>query len=416
MIRASVGSLSSVQKIRFPQSCIRNRLPFVLVSRHYSSSFSQLKKDMTARSLPPLHDPCSYLNSYLLSSTLEEFLPPPLARELSLHFSNGQHMVMPFAHHLVYFPPPLPLSSLQQDGTDPLHSPGPPFTRRMWAGGKIDYSDLTLILNDGPAICFERITDLLIRGQEGQEKALVRIERRARPFEKGDDELTSPVPPFEMKEEFMGRNYSEAEAGDPLEVRNLIFLRDDFRKSTSDKTIHHPKFIKPSEAPDFSHILIPSAALLFRFSALTFNAHAIHLDKDYCREIEGHRNLLVHGPLTVILMVELLRRHLENGLVRSERLSDVVPRIRSIEYRNLAPLYAEEEMKICGKKKKDDEYAMWIEGKEGGLAVRGAVRTGLGFSEWYLHHLSRCMVTMLGDELSPSFVSGCGRRTKETNV
>lgn len=330
---------------------------------------------MAARSLPPLHDPCSYLNSYLLSNTLEGFLPPALEQVSSLHLSDARPVRMPFAHHLVYFPPSLPLSSLQHDGTDPLHSPGPPFTRRMWAGGKIKYSDFTLTLNETPAVCLERITDLVIRGQEGQEKALVRIERRAFHFTKRDDEAAGSELPFGMNEEVIGRYFDEVEARDPIEVRNLIFLHDDFRKPNADGKFHYSKFIKPTEAPDFSHTLVPSAALLFRFSALTFNAHAIHLDKNYCQEIEGHRNLLVHGPLTVILMVELLRRHLENIDVRGGRPPKSRQMIESIEYRNLAPLYAEEEMKICGKKRKDGQYEMWIEGKEGGLAVRGAVRT-----------------------------------------
>lgn len=240
----------------------------------------------------------------------------------------------------------------------------------MWAGGKINSSEL--MLNYTPAFCLERITDLVLQGQEGQEKALVRIERHTDHFEKRKNEFTLFEYPFGTKEGLFGHYF----ARDPIEVRNLIFLRDNFRKPNPDGKFHYPKFIKLTGASDFSHILVPSAALLFRFSALTFNAHAIHLDKHYCQEIEGHRNLLVHGPLTVILMVEFLRRHLENNYVRNGRLPKSMPKIVSIEYRNLAPLYAEEEMKICGKKGKDGEYEMWIEGKEGGLAVRGAVTTG----------------------------------------
>jgi 3-methylfumaryl-CoA hydratase len=49
------------------------------------------------------------------------------------------------------------------------------------------------------------------------------------------------------------------------------------------------------------------AALLFRFSALTYNAHRIHYDRDYCRT-EGYPGLVVHGPLQALLMAEALRR------------------------------------------------------------------------------------------------------------
>ena len=52
-------------------------------------------------------------------------------------------------------------------------------------------------------------------------------------------------------------------------------------------------------------------------------------------------------------------------------------RIKDIEYRNLAPVYAEEEMKICGREKEGGkgEWEVWVEGIEGGYAVRGNVKT-----------------------------------------
>jgi 3-methylfumaryl-CoA hydratase len=47
--------------------------------------------------------------------------------------------------------------------------------------------------------------------------------------------------------------------------------------------------------------------VLFRFSALTYNAHRIHYDRDYARS-EGYPGLVVHGPLQAVLMAELARR------------------------------------------------------------------------------------------------------------
>jgi 3-methylfumaryl-CoA hydratase len=46
--------------------------------------------------------------------------------------------------------------------------------------------------------------------------------------------------------------------------------------------------------------------LLFRFSALTYNAHRIHYDRDYARA-EGYPGLVVHGPLQALLMAQLGR-------------------------------------------------------------------------------------------------------------
>ena len=49
--------------------------------------------------------------------------------------------------------------------------------------------------------------------------------------------------------------------------------------------------------------------LLFRYSALTFNAHRIHYDRRYATEVEGYPGLVVHGPLIATLLMDLLRRN-----------------------------------------------------------------------------------------------------------
>lgn len=97
----------------------------------------------------------------------------------------------------------------------------------------------------------------------------------------------------------------------------------------------------------------------------------LHLDPTYARNVEGHRNLLVHGPLTLTLMLQVLDRHISDG----ERSPAVV----SIEYRNLAPLYCDEAMRVCVKKRKVTETAsvwdVWIEGPTGGMAVKAVAHT-----------------------------------------
>ncbi|MEV7040960.1 MaoC family dehydratase N-terminal domain-containing protein [Amycolatopsis sp. NPDC051061] len=66
--------------------------------------------------------------------------------------------------------------------------------------------------------------------------------------------------------------------------------------------------------------------LLFRFSALTYNAHRIHYDRDYSREVEGYPGLLTHGPLQAVAMAEAARaRGVEGAL--------------EFEYRLVAPLF-----------------------------------------------------------------------------
>ncbi len=61
----------------------------------------------------------------------------------------------------------------------------------------------------------------------------------------------------------------------------------------------------------------PGEALLFRFSALTFNSHRIHYDLPYATQEEGYRGLVVHGPLTATLLLDLARRQFgDNALKR----------------------------------------------------------------------------------------------------
>ena len=55
-------------------------------------------------------------------------------------------------------------------------------------------------------------------------------------------------------------------------------------------------------------MLTPSEPLLFRFSALTFNSHRIHYDLPYAQGEERYRGLVVHGPLTATLLLDLARR------------------------------------------------------------------------------------------------------------
>lgn len=48
--------------------------------------------------------------------------------------------------------------------------------------------------------------------------------------------------------------------------------------------------------------------LLFRFSALTYNGHRIHYDREYATLVEGYPGLLTHGPLQALMMAESARR------------------------------------------------------------------------------------------------------------
>lgn len=74
-----------------------------------------------------------------------------------------------------------------------------------------------------------------------------------------------------------------------------------------------------------------SPVLLFRFSALTYNGHRIHYDRDYARDVEGYPGLLTHGPLQALAMAEAARAAGRDG--------DQDDGDQDFEYRLESPLF-----------------------------------------------------------------------------
>ena len=54
----------------------------------------------------------------------------------------------------------------------------------------------------------------------------------------------------------------------------------------------------------------PNAPLLFRFSAIRFNSHRIHYDRDYVTKVEKLPGLVVQSSLISQLLMEMCRREL----------------------------------------------------------------------------------------------------------
>ena len=91
--------------------------------------------------------------------------------------------------------------------------------------------------------------------------------------------------------------------------------------------------------------LTPDPHLLFRYSALTFNTHRIHYDAPYAREIERYRGLVVHGPLTASLLLQLAAQELGAN------------RLRSFQFRGLSPAIAGEPLHLV-MRAKDEGYEL----------------------------------------------------------
>jgi hydroxyacyl-ACP dehydratase HTD2-like protein with hotdog domain len=80
------------------------------------------------------------------------------------------------------------------------------------------------------------------------------------------------------------------------------------------------------ELPTTTHTY--GAVELFQFSAAGWHSHRVHFDQAYTREVEGHTDLLVHGPLQAVHMVQWLLEVLGDGAV-----------VRSVAYRHVGVLH-----------------------------------------------------------------------------
>jgi hydroxyacyl-ACP dehydratase HTD2-like protein with hotdog domain len=333
---------------------------------------------MKARKISPIFDDLTPMPSYRLATTLADFLPdtnPPAVLPPTTDPSP-----LPAAHHLIYLEPTKRQRDTLPDGTNPDQSPGPPFVRRMWAGSRVLYNQANPFVLDGSrGVCAEFIRGVTAKGTEGQERIFVTIERRqAKATEDEISRIGAAMTDVSAKETLDHRvrqrlwRDNDADFGpcSILETRNIVFMRSRTKEEAEKETAKaKEKQLKPQQTPDWTYTITPDPKLLFRFSALTFNAHAIHLDPEYCREVEGHRTLLFHGPLSYVFILTLLQQRL--GLETNAV-------IKGVEYRNLAPLYCHEPVTFCAKRTGEHKWDMWTQTPEGGIAVKGTVTTETG--------------------------------------
>lgn len=83
-------------------------------------------------------------------------------------------------------------------------------------------------------------------------------------------------------------------------------------RAAPDDPAPEPAQAPPQAAPQatpaqIARTLTPDETLLFRFCAVTYNTHRIHYDAPYATGREGYPALVVNGPLTALLTLELAR-------------------------------------------------------------------------------------------------------------
>lgn len=191
---------------------------------------------------------------------------------------------MPQGIHFALCTPDAPTGGLGEDG-HPRRDDSPtsflppvPLARRMWAASEIKFASPISV---GAAIeRTSRIASITPKSGKTGEMVFVNVEHE-----------TSADGVMAVRE-VQTLVYREAAAADaPLQPAHLGEGGFD------------PGEWQAHRAP------VPSEALLFRFSALTFNSHRIHYDAPYAREVERYRGLVVHGPLLASLLLQLASDH-----------------------------------------------------------------------------------------------------------
>lgn len=206
----------------------------------------------------------------LLALTQAQMLAATLDRDPEA-LSAGD--ILPPLYHWLYFPSLAKSADLGRDGHAHLGEfmPPVPYPRRMFAGARVSYEGVLRI--GEPARRVARIE--AVEAKEGRSGPLVFVTVS---YEISDDDG------LKLREE------------QDIAYRPAIALKGRAENAQAE-----------TPAADFSREIVPDERLLFRFSALTFNAHRIHYDLPYCEE-EGYPALVIHGPLTAVLLADLVTR------------------------------------------------------------------------------------------------------------
>ena len=255
--------------------------------------------------------------SAALAATLDR--SPPAA---------GGGTALPALWHWLHFLPRAPRSSIGQDGHPRTGGflPPVPLPRRMWAGGALEF---TGGLSFGDTVERTSIVESIDhkQGRSGElwfvaVRHEYRVDGRIRILERQD--LVYREMPA---------------AGQPMPGRQAS---------------GRPVLWERTVATD--------PVLLFRFSALTFNAHRIHYDADYAQRVERYPGLVVHGPLQAVLALESLA------------LNEPAAQVSHFSFRSVAPLFCGETIRIRGIEEPDPvRRSIEVCDVSGGVAMQCSV-------------------------------------------
>ena len=197
-----------------------------------------------------------------LAATLDCAVPP-----------LGQGDALPPGWHWCYFHEVTPLSGIGRDGHQALGEFLPPvdLPRRMWAAGEIE---VAAPLHVGEAV--EKVSTIeAVEEKQGRSGKLVFVR--------------------------VGHRFTGGMGADMKEVHQIVYREAPAPGAPT------PPPQRPEHEAGWSRNMSAGPVQLFRYSALTFNSHRIHYDVDFCRNEEGYDGLIIHGPLTATMLMEVAR-------------------------------------------------------------------------------------------------------------
>jgi 3-methylfumaryl-CoA hydratase len=231
----------------------------------------------------------------------------------------------PFTTHWCLGQPVYPMSELGPDGhpTRGGFLPPVPLPRRMWAGGELEFID-PLRVGD-VAKRSSRISDVTMKAGSTGVLCFVSVQHGV---------TTSRGVAIRERQDIVYRDVSGTAQAAPA------------------KSPPPPPVAQHQE----KHVSDP--VLLFRYSALTFNGHRIHYDRDYVTKVEGYPGLIFHGPLQASFIVELAAK-LHGGQPP-----------KKLSYRGVQPLFEGSEFSINANTG-DNGMELWVADAEGQPTMKG---------------------------------------------
>lgn len=226
-------------------------------------------------------------------------------------------VMVPPMMHWAYFLPVVATEDLGEDGHYRRGGFMPPVSlpRRMFAGGRTEF--LAPLHVGVEASCVTTIRDVAHRIGRSGELVFVEVERRI-----------------------------EQEARTRLiEMQTIVY-----RQAGSSSPII------PAPTPSTGEVWQPNTVELFRFSAVTFNAHRIHYDQPYARNVEFYPDLVVHGPFTAMKLCLLACQGADRQM-------------RSFSFSAQAPLFVGQPVRLR-REEVDDGYDLFADRCDGAIAMK----------------------------------------------